>query len=138
MDLFSVAAGAMTLQAAPLAERMRPRNLDDFIGQEHIIGAGKLLRRAIEADRLGSIILYGPPGTGKTTLATIISEMTASNFIKINAVSAGVGEIREEIKKARDSLKFYGKKTIFFIDEIHALKRGSQQDSSWKQWKGVK
>ncbi|MDO7789099.1 replication-associated recombination protein A [Desulforamulus aquiferis] len=129
MDLFSVAAGAMTLQAAPLAERMRPRNLDDFIGQEHIIGAGKLLRRAIEADRLGSIILYGPPGTGKTTLATIISEMTASNFIKINAVSAGVGEIREEIKKARDSLKFYGKKTIFFIDEIHALKRGSQQDS---------
>lgn len=126
MDLFSVSA--MSLQAAPLAERMRPKNLDDFIGQEHIVGPGKLLRRAIEADKLGSIILYGPPGTGKTTLASIISEMTTSNFVRINAVSAGVAEIREEIKKARDNFKYYSKKTIFFIDEIHSLKRGSQQD----------
>lgn len=126
MDLFS--SSRMSLQAAPLAERMRPRNLDDFIGQEHIVGKGKLLRRAIEADKLGSIILYGPPGTGKTTLATIISEMTSANFVKVNAVSAGVAEIRAEIKKAGDNLNYYGKKTIFFIDEIHSLKRGSQQD----------
>ncbi|MEW6698217.1 MAG: replication-associated recombination protein A [Bacillota bacterium] len=126
MDLFS--SSRTSLQAAPLAERMRPKKLDDFIGQEHIVGRGKLLRRAIEADKLGSIILYGPPGTGKTTLATVISEMTAANFVKINAVSAGVAEIRTEIKKARDNLNFYGKRTIFFIDEIHSLKRGAQQD----------
>ncbi|ABO49959.1 Recombination protein MgsA [Desulforamulus reducens MI-1] len=126
MDLFS--SSRSSLQAAPLAERMRPRSIDDFIGQEHIVGKGKLLRRAIEADKLGSIILYGPPGSGKTTLATIISEMTEANFVKINAVSAGVAEIRTEIKKARDNLNFYGKRTIFFIDEIHSLKRGAQQD----------
>lgn len=126
MDLFS--SPRTNLQAAPLAERLRPRNLDDYIGQEHIVGKGKLLRRAIEADKLGSIILYGPPGSGKTTLASIISEITAANFVKINAVSAGVAEIRAETKKARESLNYYGKKTIFFIDEIHSLKRGSQQD----------
>ncbi|MEG6520578.1 replication-associated recombination protein A [Desulfotomaculum sp. 1211_IL3151] len=126
MDLFS--SSRSSLQAAPLAERMRPRNLDDFIGQEHIVGKGRLLRRAIEADKLGSIILYGPPGSGKTTLATIISEMTKANFVKINAVSAGVAEIRAEIKKAQDNLNFYGQRSIFFIDEIHALKRGAQQD----------
>ncbi|GAB6181479.1 replication-associated recombination protein A [Desulfotomaculum defluvii] len=126
MDLFS--SSRSSLQAAPLAERMRPRNLDDFIGQEHIVGKGKLLRRAIEADKLGSIILYGPPGSGKTTLASIVSEMTKANFVKINAVSAGVAEIRTEIKKARDNLNFYGKRSIFFIDEIHSLKRGAQQD----------
>lgn len=126
MDLFS--SSRSSLQAAPLAERMRPRNLDDFIGQEHIVGKGRLLRRAIEADKLGSIILYGPPGSGKTTLATIISEMTKANFVKINAVSAGVAEIRAEIKKAQDNLNFYGQRSIFFIDEIHSLKRGAQQD----------
>ncbi|AEG60852.1 replication-associated recombination protein A [Desulforamulus ruminis] len=126
MDLFS--STRSSLQAAPLAERLRPRNLDEFTGQQHIVGRGKLLRRAIEADQLGSIIFYGPPGTGKTTLASIISQMTSANFVKMNAVSAGVSEIREEIKKARDHLKFYGKKTIFFIDEIHSLKRGTQQD----------
>ncbi|AEF93788.1 AAA ATPase central domain protein [Desulfotomaculum nigrificans CO-1-SRB] len=126
MDLFSLSQNS--LQAAPLAERMRPRNLDEYIGQQHIVGPGKLLRRAIEADKLGSIILYGPPGTGKTTLATIISQMTSADFVKINAVSSGVAEIRAEIKKARDNLNYYGKKTIFFIDEIHSLKRGNQQD----------
>lgn len=126
MDLFSSAR--TNLQAAPLAERMRPRSLEEFIGQEHIVGPGKLLRRAIEADKLGSIILYGPPGTGKTTLATIISAMTKANFVKINAVSAGVAEIRAEIKKASENLNYYGNKTIFFIDEIHSLKKGAQQD----------
>ena len=125
MDLFG---SSRNLQAAPLAERMRPKSFEDFIGQEHIVGQGKLLRRAIEADKLGSIILFGPPGTGKTTLATIISEMTKANFVKINAVSAGVAEIRTEIKKAGENLNYYGKKTIFFIDEIHSLKKGAQQD----------
>ncbi|GAB6157215.1 replication-associated recombination protein A [Desulfotomaculum varum] len=126
MDLFS--SSSTNRQVVPLAERMRPRTLDEFIGQEHIVGRGKLLRRAIEADKLGSVILYGPPGSGKTTLATVISEMTAANFVKVNAVATGVAEIRAEIQRARDNLNFYGKKTIFFIDEIHALKRGSQQD----------
>lgn len=113
----------------PLAERMRPRNLDEFFGQKHIIGEGKLLRRLIKNDSLTSIILYGPPGVGKTTLAHIISKETKCEFVKLNATTIGVKEIREYIDKAEDLLKMYNKKTIFFIDEIHALKKGAQQDS---------
>jgi putative ATPase len=112
----------------PLAERMRPRNLNEFYGQEKIIGKGRLLRRLIETDNLTSIILYGPPGVGKTTLSTIISKETKCEFIKINATTIGVKEIKECINKADELIKLYGKRTIFFIDEIHALKRGAQQD----------
>jgi putative ATPase len=112
----------------PLAERMRPRNLDEFFGQKSIVGKGKLLRRLIETDNLTSIILYGPPGVGKTTLTTIISKETKCEFIKLNATTIGVKDIKEYINKAEDLMKLYGKKSIFFIDEIHALKRGAQQD----------
>ncbi|AYF54715.1 ATPase AAA [Clostridium sp. K25] len=128
MDLFDLALKKSTTNK-PLAERMRPKNLNEFFGQEHIIGKGKLLRRLIKTDNLTSIILYGPPGVGKTTLAHIISLDTKSEFVKLNATSTGVKEIREYIKKAEEVLKFYGKRTIFFIDEIHSLKKGSQQDA---------
>ncbi|GLC28603.1 replication-associated recombination protein A [Clostridium omnivorum] len=128
MDLFTMAMNKSSGNK-PLAERMRPRNLDEFYGQKHIVGKGKLLRRLIENDSLTSIILYGPPGVGKTTLASIISKETKCEFVKLNATSIGVKEIREYIEKAEDNLKFYGKKSIFFIDEIHALKKGAQQDS---------
>lgn len=128
MDLFDLAMSKNNVKK-PLAEKMRPRNLDEFIGQKHIIGEGKLLRRLIKTDNLTSIILFGPPGVGKTTLAYIISLETKCEFIKLNATTLGVKEIREYIKKGEELLKFYGRRTIFFIDEIHALKKGSQQDS---------
>ena len=128
MDLFDFAVEKNNVKK-PLAEKMRPKKLDDFIGQQHIIGKGKLLRRLIENDNLTSMILYGPPGVGKTTLAYIISKDTKSQFIKLNATSIGVKEIRDYISKAEELLKFYGKRTIFFIDEIHALKKGTQQDA---------
>ncbi len=113
---------------APLAARMRPRTLDEFVGQEHIVGPGRLLRRAIEADRLGSLIFYGPPGTGKTTLAKIIANTTSSRFVQLNAVTSGVAQIREVLTAAKEQRDFYSKKTIFFIDEIHRFNR-SQQDA---------
>jgi len=128
LDLFDFAVEKNNVKK-PLAEKMRPKKLDDFIGQQHIIGKGKLLRRLIENDNLTSMILYGPPGVGKTTLAYIISKDTKSQFIKLNATSIGVKEIRDYISKAEELLKFYGKRTIFFIDEIHALKKGTQQDA---------
>lgn len=128
MDLFSIASEKNNI-GKPLAERMRPNKIDQFIGQEHILGKDKLLRGLIEKDSLTSIILYGPPGVGKTTLATIISKATNCEFIKINATSIGVKEIREYIDKAEEILKIYGKRSIFFIDEIHGLKKGSQQDA---------
>lgn len=127
MDLFTMAMNN-NLNNKPLAERMRPRKLDEFFGQKQIIGKGRLLRRLIETDNLTSIILYGPPGVGKTTLASIISNETKSEFLKLNAATVGVKEIKEYINKAEELMKLYGKKTIFFIDEIHALKRGAQQD----------
>jgi putative ATPase len=111
----------------PLADRMRPRNLDEFTGQNHILGPGKLLRRAIEADLLGSIILYGPPGSGKTTLAHIVSRTTTATFRTVSAVSSGVKELRQIIEEAADHLKYHGKKTILFVDECHAFNK-SQQD----------
>lgn len=124
MDLFS--ASFNPNQVAPLAERMRPRTLDEYIGQSHIIGPGKLLRRAIEADRVSSLILYGPPGTGKTSLAQVIANATSASFVRINAVSSGVKEIREIIQSATDQLHLYGKKTLVFCDEVHRFNKGQQ------------
>lgn len=124
MDLFS--ASFDPHQVAPLAERMRPRTIAEYIGQSHILGEGKLLRRAIEADRVTSLILYGPPGTGKTSLAYVISQKTVSSFVKINAVTAGVKEIREIIQKATEQLHLYGKKTLVFCDEVHRFNKGQQ------------
>lgn len=126
MDLFSDNNNFQ--REAPLAARMRPRNLAEYIGQEHIVGEGRLLRRAIEADRLNSMIFYGPPGTGKTTLAEIIANSTRSEFERLNAVTAGVADIRRVVSEAKERTKFYAKKTILFIDEIHRFNK-SQQDA---------
>src|SRR6056297_2249295 len=112
----------------PLAYRMRPRSLDEFYGQEEIVGENKLLSRAIKADRLQSLIFYGPPGTGKTSLAQVIANQTEAEFIKLNAVTSGVKDIREVIKKAKSSRNLYHTKTILFIDEIHRFNK-SQQDA---------
>ena len=112
----------------PLAARMRPRTLDEYIGQEHIVGKGRLLRRAIAADQLTSVIFYGPPGTGKTTLARVIANHTKSNFITLNAVLTGVQNIREAIAQAEEHYKLYSRRTILFVDEVHRWNR-SQQDA---------
>jgi putative ATPase len=113
---------------APLADRMRPRTLDEFLGQEHLVGPGKLLRRAIEADRLTSSIFFGPPGTGKTTLAHIIANTTHAAFEKLNAVTSGVAEVREVIKQAETNLKLYGRATYLLLDECHRWNK-AQSDS---------
>ena len=123
-DLFSAQAARM----APLADRMRPRSLDEFIGQEHIVGEGRLLRRAIEADRLTSSIFFGPPGTGKTTLATIIAATTKAAFAKLNAVTSGVKDVREIIDQAESRLKLYGQPTYLLLDECHRWNK-AQSDS---------
>jgi putative ATPase len=128
MDLFSSISEEQRQREAPLAARMRPRNLDEFIGQEEIVGEGRLLRRAIEADRLASMIFYGPPGTGKTTLAQIIAQTTKAHFESINAVTAGVADIRRVIGEAKERYKLYQTKTILFVDEIHRFSK-SQQDA---------
>ena len=112
---------------APLAARLRPRTLDEVVGQQHIIGRDKLLYRAIKADKLSSIIFYGPPGTGKTTLAKVIAGTTSAEFTQINATVAGKKDMEDVIKAAKDTLGMYGKKTILFIDEIHRFNK-SQQD----------
>jgi putative ATPase len=114
------------IDARPLAEKMRPKSLQDYTGQEHILSEGKLLRRAIECDRIQSLIFYGPPGTGKTTLARIIANHTKSEFVKLNAIDSNVAELRKEIEHASNRLGL-GKKTILFIDEIHRFNK-SQQD----------
>lgn len=116
-DLFSLAKENNS--NAPLAEKMRPTNFDQFFGQEHIVGKGKLLRRAIEADRLSSCIFYGPPGVGKTSLASIVAKTCSAHFEKLNAVTAGVPEVREIIKAAEERQKLYGKATFLLLDECH-------------------
>jgi putative ATPase len=129
MDLFTHAMHERMKSEAPLAARMRPRTLDEFAGQEEIVGAGKLLRRAIEADRLfSSIILWGPPGTGKTTLAMVIANQTQSAFETLSAVLAGKAELREVIEKAVERRRLYGKRTILFVDEVHRWNK-AQQDA---------
>ena len=115
-------------QTEPLAARMRPRNLDEYIGQDHIVGKGRLLRRAIAADQLTSVIFYGPPGSGKTTLARVIANHTKSNFITLNAVLTGVADIRKAIEQAEDFYKLYSRRTILFVDEVHRWNK-SQQDA---------
>ena len=112
----------------PLADRMRPRSLDEFIGQEHIVGPGKLLRRAIMADKLTSSIFYGPPGCGKTSLASVIAQMTKASFVRMNAVTSGVAEVREVLKEADDRRKMYGKATYLLLDECHRWSK-AQSDS---------
>jgi len=113
---------------SPLADRMRPRTLEDIIGQDHIVGQGRLLRRAIQADRLSSIILYGPPGTGKTSLAAVIANTTRAAFEKLNAVLSGVKDIREVIDRSDDRFRLYSKRTILFVDEVHRWNK-AQQDA---------
>ena len=112
---------------SPLAARIRPTTLDEVVGQEHIIGKGRLLRRAIQADKLGSLIFYGPPGTGKTTLAKVIANTTSAEFVQLNATTSGKKDMEEAVKAAKDRMGMYGKKTILFIDEIHRFNK-SQQD----------
>ncbi len=116
-DLFTAATADGKMK--PLAERMRPHSLKDFIGQKHLVSEGSLLSRAIMADKLGSCIFFGPPGTGKTTLATIIAETTHGAFAKMNAVSSGVAEAKKLIEEARDRLKMYGRRTYLLLDECH-------------------
>ncbi|MDX1965078.1 MAG: replication-associated recombination protein A [Pirellulales bacterium] len=128
MSLFAAAEEANRRQAEPLAARMRPRTLTEFVGQGHFLGEGKLLRRLIDADRLGSVIFYGPPGTGKTTLASILAQATHSAFRQLNAVTSGVKELREVLEEARTRLEVDGRKTLLFIDEIHRFNK-SQQDA---------
>jgi len=113
---------------SPLADRMRPETLEEFLGQEHLVGQGKLLRRALEGDSIPSMIFWGPPGSGKTTLARIIARMTKSNFVQFSAVTSGVKELRAVIKKAKDDRRFHRLRTILFIDEIHRWSK-SQQDA---------
>ena len=126
MDLFDYMREKNTEKESPLAARLRPRTLDEVVGQQHIIGKDKLLYRAIKADKLGSVIFYGPPGTGKTTLARVIANTTSAQFCQINATSAGKKDMEEVISKAKTNLGGYGKKTILFIDEIHRFNKGQQ------------
>jgi putative ATPase len=127
-DLFDAQAEEARRDRAPLADRMRPRTLDEFVGQDHILGEGKLLRRAIEADRVTSVIFYGPPGPGKTTLARIIANTTEATFTSMNAVLSGVKDIREAVQKAKNRLKHHQQRTILFVDEVHRFNT-SQQDA---------
>jgi putative ATPase len=128
MDLFEQKYREQMLKEAPLAARMRPRRLGEFVGQEHIIGPGRVLRKAIESGQLPSIILWGPPGSGKTTLAFIISNATSSHFSPVSAVSAGVSDLRKIIEEAKERRRLHQQKTILFIDEIHRFNK-SQQDA---------
>jgi putative ATPase len=128
MDLFDHAAAEQIRREAPLAARMRPQTLDDYVGQQHLLGPGRSLRRAIEADKIGSLILWGPPGSGKTTLARIIAGLTHAHFAQVSAVAAGVADLRKIVKEAQERRKLYRQRTILFIDEIHRFNK-AQQDA---------
>ncbi len=128
MDLFAHAQEERSRREAPLAARMRPRTMDEYVGQEHVVGPGRLLRRAIQADQLSSLIFYGPPGTGKTTLAMVIANTTQSHFVSLNAVLTGVKDTREVVAQAQELRDLYGRRTILFIDEVHRWNK-AQQDA---------
>jgi putative ATPase len=128
MDLFAANRQEQLASRAPLATRMRPRSLDELVGHAAVIGPGTLLRKAIEADRLSSIILWGPPGSGKTTLARIIATTTKAHFVALSAVTSGVADIRSATKEAADRLGMHGQRTVLFIDEIHRFNK-AQQDA---------
>lgn len=131
--LFSGAEQTKMASAAPLAVRMRPRTLDEFVGQSHFVGPGKLLRRMLEADALSSLIFYGPPGVGKTSLAMVIANQTKAEFRYIRAPAASVKDIRDVIAEAKDRLATSGKRTVLFIDEIHRFNRCSRM-CFWTTW----
>ena len=127
MDLFSYAREKNSeKQEAPLAARMRPKTLDEVVGQEHILGEDKMLTRAIGADKLRSVIFYGPPGTGKTTLAKVIANTTSSEFMQINATTSGKKEMEEVVEKAKETMAMYARRTILFVDEIHRFNKAQQ------------
>src|SRR6202042_2260599 len=126
MDLFRESRQKNLDRVAPLAARMRPASLEEFVGQQHFLGSGKLLRRMLEADRLTSAIFYGPPGTGKTTLAQIIASYTKSHFEQVNAAAVGVKEVRAILEAARERLGNSGQRTVLFLDEIHRFNRAQQ------------
>lgn len=126
MDLFDYMRENSMKDNSPLAQRMRPRNLDEVVGQRHIIGPDKLLYRAIKADKLSSIIFYGPPGTGKTTLAKVIANTTSADFRQINATVAGKKDMEDVVEAAKNNMGMYGRKTILFVDEIHRFNKGQQ------------
>lgn len=126
MDLFAEQRRAAYHRVQPLPVRMRPRTLDEFVGQEHFVGPGKLLRRMLAADRLSSAIFYGPPGTGKTTLAHIIAQVTKAAFVELNAAGVGVKEVREVLEQAKQRLASNGQRTVLFLDEIHRFNRAQQ------------
>ncbi|MCR4597653.1 MAG: replication-associated recombination protein A [Acetatifactor sp.] len=126
MDLFEYMRSTQMEKESPLAARMRPRTLDEVVGQEHVIGKDKLLYRAIQADKISSVIFYGPPGTGKTTLAKVIANTTSATFTQINATIAGKKDMEEVVEKAKQEQGMYGRRTILFIDEIHRFNKGQQ------------
>ena len=126
MNLLDYMSEQAKEKESPLASRLRPSTLDEVVGQQHIIGKDKLLYRAIQADKLSSILLYGPPGTGKTTLAKVIANTTSAAFLQINATSAGKKDMEEVVAKAKENQGAYGRKTILFIDEIHRFNKGQQ------------
>jgi putative ATPase len=126
MSLFDASEKANRQEAKPLAARMRPRSLDEFVGQQHFLGEGKLLRRLLKADRLGSVIFYGPPGSGKTTLAQLLAGESRSEFKQLSAVASGVKELREVLAAAYDRLSADGRRTLLFIDEIHRFNKAQQ------------
>lgn len=126
MNLFDYMRTNTMKSEAPLASRMRPAALSEIVGQQHILGKDKLLYRAIQADKLGSVIFYGPPGTGKTTIARVIANTTSAEFTQLNATTAGKKDMEEVVRQAKDSLGMYGKRTILFVDEIHRFNKGQQ------------